>query len=216
MSNGKNHDLAIKEQALEKIDFLLTKKIVTEEELYHFVKEFFKRYLHIDYEFTYEELEEELAKVFIDEDTREMLDKFLEEVSFIEFSDLKFTSEEIKELLKTFALIIDIIIPEELPPGSPGRALIERIKKEKALEMDGVVMNKKEEKGEILFEEEKEALKMFREELNKASIAIASNNNKEARDRYMKALKIYDSLLSIEEKKKVYKELRDLYEAIAS
>jgi len=46
MSNGKNHELSIKEQALEKIDFLLTKKIVTEEELYHFVKEFFKRYLH--------------------------------------------------------------------------------------------------------------------------------------------------------------------------
>ncbi len=200
--NNKNPELLLKEQALQRIDFLLSKKIVTEEELYYFVKEFFKQYLHLDYEFTYEELEEELNKIFIDEETREMLDKFLEEVSFIEFSDIKLSDKEIKDLLKTFALIIDMIIHEELPKDSEARRLIESLRKN----------NKKEEK---LIEngEEKSSMELFNEELDKA-IREMANDVEKAKEYYLKALSIYNELLPLKDKKKVYPKLKELYESL--
>jgi len=236
--NGKKE---LKIEALRRIDYLLEKKIVHEEEIYYLVKNFFKRYLNLEYEFTYEELLNELTKIFIEEEVREVLEEFLEEVSFIEFSDEHFSTEELKELIKVFALIIDNLIPEEIK--GPEGEILERIKKEKEslkikkeerIKEEKSNQYKKNQKGVLLMDgveggiennvKEKEKLKML--EIEARNLEEESENIKTARKfvnesitfyssgNYKKAVEYYLKALSIYENKLTIQEKKRIYKEL--
>ncbi|MCD6464378.1 hypothetical protein J7L02_02540, partial [Candidatus Woesearchaeota archaeon] len=180
------------------IDFLLGKQGLADEELYHVVKDFFKQYLHLDYEFTFEELIEEFDKVYLDPDVKQELIQFISDIGLIEFSENAYNEREVKEFLKSFAWLIDRLIPLKVKENFFDPEL-KKIVEEKPSEVV------KEE--EFLKQETPQAFKYL---VREASKELSNNNVEKAKALYLKALQIYNKM-SDKDKAENYKLLRALY-----
>ena len=77
--------LFLKKTYLDKIDYFITRNPINQDELYSLIRKFFGEYLKLDYEFTYEELSQELNKVFIKPNIKEHIDDFLIRLSETEY-----------------------------------------------------------------------------------------------------------------------------------
>jgi len=197
-SKKKNPLLELKTNFLHRIDFLLGKQGLKDEELYHVVKDFFKQYLHLDYEFTFEELIEEFDKVYLDPDVKQELIQFISDVGLIEFSENAYNEREVKEFLKSFAWLIDRLIPLKVKENFFDPEL-KKIVEEKPSEVV------KEE--EFLKQETPQAFKYL---VREASKELSNNNVEKAKALYLKALQIYNKM-SDKDKAENYKLLRALY-----
>ena len=197
-SKKKNPLLELKTNFLHRIDFLLGKQGLKDEELYHVVKDFFKQYLHLDYEFTFEELIEEFDKVYLDPDVKQELIQFISDVGLIEFSENAYKEREVKEFLKSFAWLIDRLIPLKVKENFFDPEL-KKIVEEKPSEVV------KEE--EFLKQETPQAFKYL---VREASKELSNNNVEKAKALYLKALQIYNKM-SDKDKAENYKLLRALY-----
>ena len=103
--------LMLKETYLDKINYYLTRNPISQDELYVFIRKFFGDYLKLDYEFTYEELSQELNKVFIKPQVKENIDGFLIRLSESEYlEEIVLGTAEINAFLKELAEIIDSMI----------------------------------------------------------------------------------------------------------
>ncbi len=197
-SKKKNPLLELKTNFLHRIDFLLGKQGLKDEELYHVVKDFFKQYLKLDYEFTFEELIEEFDKVYLDPDVKQELIQFISDVGLIEFSENAYKEREVKEFLKSFAWLIDRLIPLKVKENFFDPEL-KKIVEEKPSEVV------KEE--EFLKQETPQAFKYL---VREASKELSNNNVEKAKALYLKALQIYNKM-SDKDKAENYKLLRALY-----
>ena len=63
----------LREETLVTIQALTEQGIYDDKDLYYLVKNFFRRYLELSYEFTIEELRTELKKIYLGETTRKHL-----------------------------------------------------------------------------------------------------------------------------------------------
>lgn len=110
--------VVIKRNYSEKVT-LLVKQDVNEKELYGLIRHFFADFLRLEYEFTYEELSQELNKIFIKQALKQRIDKMLEDLSWFEYMpDHELSQEEKKRLLNDFKDMIDqLILDLENKPG---------------------------------------------------------------------------------------------------
>lgn len=103
----------IKRKYSDKINLLMNAEIV-EKELYLLIRNFFADFLKLEYEFTYEELSQELNKVFVRQGLKKNIDKMLDDMSRLEYMpNHDLTQEEKKNILANFSelmnqLIIDV------------------------------------------------------------------------------------------------------------
>ncbi|MEM4637943.1 MAG: hypothetical protein QXK76_02900 [Candidatus Woesearchaeota archaeon] len=104
--------VALKRTYSDKIDFLLNQEI-DDKSFYNIIRRFFAEYLKLDYAFTYEELSQELNKVFIKQSLKSKIDSLLEELSYYEYvSGSELTQEQKKEILSDFKNIIKELITD--------------------------------------------------------------------------------------------------------
>ncbi len=104
----------IKKKYKTKINYLLKKSRITDEEFLETTRNFFKEFLNIDYEFTYEELQNELSRIFIEPKIRKDINTFLNSLSYMEFfEEGSFSIDELKLLIRKLHSLIKKLIPEE-------------------------------------------------------------------------------------------------------
>lgn len=121
---------------------LLIKSEIDDKELYGVIRQFFADFLKLDYEFTYEELSQELNKIFIKQGLKKRIDKLLEDLSWFEYMPLnELTQEEKKKILNDFKDIISqLILDLEEKPGKVSlfKKLFGKKKEEAAVQQQGM------------------------------------------------------------------------------
>ncbi|MFH1072056.1 MAG: hypothetical protein V1743_01350 [Nanoarchaeota archaeon] len=147
-----------KEVFLKRIHYLMTKRLVTEKEAYNLIKDFFKEYLHLDYEFTEQELQDELKKVYLPNDVRKKLNSLLNDIFRVEYTEKQLEDEKLREHLREFRKIIDILVGEEQQDHVLVKILRKVIPGMKSLEEQEEYITKQAEQARRQREEEMNAL----------------------------------------------------------
>ncbi len=93
-------------ESLRKTNYLISKNKVEEIELYEVSKEFFKKYLDIDYEATSNELINIINKTYIPEGLDKDMKQYLEALSVVEYKDSSLTDEKINLMLTYLQAIL--------------------------------------------------------------------------------------------------------------
>ena len=115
---------ALKRNIVRDVNYLLSKSWITEFELYNLVKKFLKSYAKLDYEFTKEELFKELENVYLPYSIRGDFFKFIEQVFLFEYSDVKYTDDELKLLLREFKKYVEVLLAPSFAQHPVTRALL--------------------------------------------------------------------------------------------
>ncbi|MGM5481376.1 MAG: hypothetical protein ACQESE_03115 [Nanobdellota archaeon] len=190
--------ITIKGETESKIKHALSKQHIHQKEVYNIVKIFFKELLELDYEFTHEELMEELQKIYLDKKHHDKLKIFITRVGMMEYTDKKFSQEELHDLLSELHSIIDLLIKHHAKTHWFIKILSELgLHKKKKVEMIPDEIEAKEELFRLLNAVERE------------------ENAMRAKELYNKSLKFYNSL-SKDEKQKYYDQLMKTYNKLKS
>ncbi len=105
----------LRQETLSKIEALLQQGFYDDSDFYYLVKNFFKQYLNLNYEFTVSELQIELKKIYLTETTRLQLDQVLDHISFVEYLSDKNKPSQVRSDLETFRQIVETLLDEENP-----------------------------------------------------------------------------------------------------
>lgn len=151
--------LVVKRKYLNIIKQTLNKPAIDQTELYSLIRNFFSEFLKLNYQFTYEELSQELNKIFIKQDLKEELDAFIVELSESEyFYEKELEQEEIKKILKKLNKYVDAIIIENILQKEEKQNLFQKLFKKKEIrkinESPKIIIEKKEIIPEIIPPEE--------------------------------------------------------------
>lgn len=95
-----------------KVSFLLRKTFIEQREVYALTKSFFKAYLQKEFEFTAEELQKELHKVYLSNLLRTRTDTLIEKLGLLEYTDTQYSQAELKMLLQDLDGIIKDLVVE--------------------------------------------------------------------------------------------------------
>jgi hypothetical protein len=133
-----------REVFLKRIRYLHSKRVIKEQEVYNLVRDFFKEFLDIDYEFTEAELQEELKKVFIEEHVRKDVDALLKEIFAIQYDENPLAEDKLRSLLASFRRIVFALIVER-KKENPIKHLFKKIFKQHHEERPPVFLQDKEE-----------------------------------------------------------------------
>ena len=93
----------------KKIDYYLSKTTFDELDLYYLVKDFFREFLELKYEFSLEELKKELDKVFLEKSNTDSILAFIDKIKTIEYETTTFEAETLTKMMKEFSLIVDTL-----------------------------------------------------------------------------------------------------------
>jgi len=179
-----NSKKELSENTTKKIGYLISKSQVQEEELYQLVKDFFKDYLKLDYEFTHEELMEELKTVYLEKELLDELESFLKKIAKIECFDNNFSNAEMKSLIEKFEEISKQIIGplEKQEEYSMVKKLLSSVK---GSVKQAIKRENKEEKSKIAQKEESlQALKSEPE--SESTIPVEEETLKKQKDKSLK------------------------------
>jgi hypothetical protein len=114
----------LRRDILRKIDFLGKKTVIEYHEFYHLVKEFFREFLERRYEFTINELRQELKKVYISHATRAAISRLLDELEASEYTTVHYQRQHLLRLLQEFRQIVEELVKVHVR----GRSIFDRIK----------------------------------------------------------------------------------------
>ena len=157
----KTRDLkSLKTKTEQQIKYLYDKVTLTEEEIYIVTKDFFSALLELEYQFSHEELLDELKKTYIDTQVKEQVQKFIKNIGRIEYnSNITFELEELKKFLEELQGIVDKLITEETKQNSKGFSLFSKQKEETIGELIEKVKTEREPK--LAKQHYQEALKKY-------------------------------------------------------
>ena len=189
-SEQANSKRELSENTTKKIGYLISKSQVREEELYQLVKDFFKDYLKLDYEFTHEELMVELKTVYLEKELLDELESFLKKIAKIECFDNNFSNAEIKTLIEKFEEISKQIMGPLEKQGESSSIVKKVLSSVKDSVKQVVLREKKEEKSKIAQKEESlQALKSKSESDRPVEEKIPEKQKNKPLKRKAKALK---------------------------
>ncbi len=193
-------------------------------QFFHVVKLFFAELFKIKYEFTFEELSNELERKRIDKNLKEKILFFLKKLSAVDYSDKKLPESELKKLLNEFLKLFEKLTFNEQKHEKTGinKILIFlRIKKP-------AIQKKKDRKKQnallILIKHilpklkitlGKNKLEQVHDMLIRALDMLNNNEIQKSRQLYVKIKEKYNQL-SIDEKKEVYDDILLLYKELVS
>jgi len=187
--------LFLRKTYLDKIYYHINRNPINQDELYSLIRKFFGEYLKLDYEFTYEELSQELNKVFVTPKVKEHIDDFLIRLSESEYlEETILGTNEINKYLEEFGDIIKNIIYDDQPVHGEESIVQKVLKRHKEAPkiMDVTGIN-------ALIEE--------------TNFHITNGNMDIAKSSYINLLKAYDAL-SKDDKKKLHDNLNEVYERL--
>ncbi len=132
MEEGKIGELdskvLLRKDTIRDVNYFLSKNWITEEEVYKTVKKFLKRYLKIDYEFTKDELFEELKNMYLPYTIRSDFFNFVDKIFLFEYADVKYTEDELRVLLTEFKGYLDYLLIPSFVEKSVNVILLKSIK----------------------------------------------------------------------------------------
>lgn len=196
----------------KKLNYISSKARINQKELYSIVKQFFEELLELHYEFSHEELIEELKKTFIEREKYESVVTFLKKIGQIEFTKKEFSQEELRDLLEEMHLLLDQLIHQEERKKSFKEKLRDFFfKKETTIQhLDKqIVKDKHRIEGEIK-EHHKRHEQELKHLLNELKHHLEKGKTQQAEEHYSKALGHYDSLHELQQKE-YYPLLMKLY-----
>jgi hypothetical protein len=188
--------LILKKTYLDRIYYHLTRNPIGQDELYTLVRKFFGEYLKLDYEFTYEELSQELNKIFIRPKVKEHIDEFLVRLSESEYlEESSLDTNSINMFLKELDEIIRNMIFED-KSAQAEESLIQKVLKMKGKESHGAL--------------DVASVSALIEELN---FHISNGSMETAKTYYVNLMKAYDAL-GRNDKKKLHDAMNESYERL--
>jgi hypothetical protein len=98
------------ETIIKRIEYYSNKNSVNDVDLYYLIKDFFREFLDLKYEFSLDELISELDKIYLDAEQREQTFKFIHKVKIIEYHDSSFSEIKIRGFILEFLEIAKSLI----------------------------------------------------------------------------------------------------------
>ncbi len=112
----KEGDLLIRELkqvVIKKCEYLLSKKIILENEVYSLIKLFFKGYFEIDYELSFVDLVKYIDHTNLTEEIKDRTTNFLRRINTKVYSGIEFTYNDFHIIIKDFKELVEILIGEK-------------------------------------------------------------------------------------------------------
>jgi hypothetical protein len=210
-SSNTQNKLILKKAANKKIEHLRSKAYISDKEVYDLVRSFFKKHLTIDYEFTHEELMNELRKVYLSPDLQEKVKNLFDDISKIEHTSKTFTREELEKILNDFEKVVDGLIVSHYQQK---KSFFKKIK-------DSIhkVFSRKHKK---VLEPEEEAV-LLENERSVVKMNMLLDNAKrwsdfdleKAKEAYQELIELYNTL-DVKKKKAYYEPVQALYGVITN
>jgi hypothetical protein len=207
-SSAIQNKLILKKAASKKIEHLKSKAYISEKEVYDLVRSFFKKHLTIDYEFTHEELMNELKKIYLSPDLQEKVRDLFEDISKIEHTSKSFTREELESILNDFQGVVDgLIISHYQQKKSFFRKLRDSFAKSFSRKHKKLLAPDEE----VLSENERSVVKMNM--LLDNARRLSELDLEKAKQTYQELMELYNTL-DMAKKKAYYEPVQALYQII--
>lgn len=230
-SLNKQSKHLLKEMTQKKAQYLLSKGNIQEQEVYTLIKDFFKEFLQVKYEFTVDELLSELKKIYLETHVWKRLQPFLSKMSVIEYSDKKYSEADLREIVREFMAILSIVITAKLPKKIAWHKrlahILTRRKEEEIEELEDMRINAAQENeiyNEVEHEFAKEQARAVEVEasgnqdmdelIKQINEHLDKSNKKEAGKLYKKLSRKYSSL-DTPAKQLYYETLNKIYEKVS-
>ena len=85
-----------------KTTYYLNKPTLEDTDLYYYVKDFFREYLDISTEISFDEIMREIDKTYIRSNVKESISEYLKKIREVEYKDTNFSEEQIKKYVSEF------------------------------------------------------------------------------------------------------------------
>ncbi len=201
----------------KRTSYLLKKPVLEDKDLYYYIKDFFREYLDIDKELTFEEINTELDKNYIPKDIKMNIKDYLDSISEIEYKDISYDEDQIKKHIENFYEVAKALPDEDKKTNNPIYKLLEKIgfKKTKDIVIEGKQKQTKTEtergsvEDETKIDTQEEVKESQKNTMNTAQEEVKNDtDDMNVYDLISKAKNIQDR----DEKIKLYKEINELYE----
>jgi len=193
MSKKEDDKLNLHKEIHHKILHAKTKARITDKDVYTLSKDFFMQLLDLDYEFSHEELIEELKKTYMEKKDLDKVIKFINKMGKMEFTSNNFSNEELKGMLDELHEILDHLVHEEEHIG-----WFEKLKRR---------LGKKEAEKIIEEPADKDYTEQLKEYLKKIK---TEKDEEKLKEYYQEAISTYE-LLSEKAKIEYYNNLLKIY-----
>lgn len=110
LNSSSMNKVLLKQSYIKKLNIILTEESIIEKETYNLIRNFFKEYLNLDYEFTNEEMKKELKQVYFSMNLKERISTLFDTLSKIEYLSQPLSQSQLKNLLINFKSIIDDLV----------------------------------------------------------------------------------------------------------
>jgi hypothetical protein len=117
MVQKKEAEVDLHQRMHKKITHAKQRGHISDKEIYTLSKEFFAELLKLDYEFTHEELIDELQKTYLEKKDLEQTIAFIKKVGVMEFTSNEYNQEELKIMLDELQTILDRLVQEKKELG---------------------------------------------------------------------------------------------------
>jgi hypothetical protein len=97
----------------KKTSYYLSKPALEDSDLYYYVKDFFREYLDIAHELSFDEIKREIDKIYIRHEVKESVNKFIDKVKVVEYKESLFDEEKIRGLINEFYGIVKSLREDE-------------------------------------------------------------------------------------------------------
>jgi len=193
-------------------------------QFFHVVRLFFAELFKIKYEFTYEELSNELERRRIDKNLKEKILFFLKKLSVVEYSDERLSESELKKLLNEFLKLFERLTfnEQEIKETRLDKILgFLRIKKpliqkkEAGKKQNDLLTLIQPILSKLKINFGKSKIEQVHDMLIKALDMLNNNEIQKSKQLYVKIKEKYNQL-NIEGKKEVYDDILLLYKELVS
>ncbi len=185
--------LAIRAETESKIRLAKSKRHLDQKEVYDITKTFFRELLQLKYEFTHEELIEELQKIYLDKNHHEKIKTFIKKIGMMEYTNKTYSDDELNEMLDEMTAIITILIRHHSK-----KTILHKI-----MTALGIYRLKRTPSTKDTTEAKEELFRLLR-------IVEDETDIEKAKHIYSKSLEQYNHLTK-EEKEKYYQDLMKTY-----
>jgi len=206
-SDSITNKLILKRAVDVKIKRILGKAFISEREIYDLVRDFFKKYLGVDYEFTADELLKELRRVYVTPELNLRIKLVLGKVAEIEHLSRSFSKPELEILLNDFKGIVDALIVFHYDKKSFFKKLRDALHRSVSEDHKNVFEN-----DEAVLSENERAIVKMNVLLDNAK-RWSDKDIEKAKQAYKELLEIYDQL-DPERKKSYYEPVNELFALI--
>ena len=162
--------------------YYLNKPTLNDTDLYHYIKDFFREYLDMAHEMSFEEIIAEIEKTYIPKNVKEKIINFVVKIKVIEYKDEFFDEDQLKNFIKEFYQIVKSFPEEKKKENSALNKFLIKVGLKKDLESikpKGKVEIKDESKHQEVSIDLDKDVNIKDEDVVKSEVSTSSNMKKD-------------------------------------